>query len=276
MIYLNPDFEAEWAGRDPFEEAFRLDGEIFRAVKARRTFRFELNGKSYFAKVHRGVGWREIFKNLLQFKLPVLGAANEYEAIRRLEELGVATMTPVAFGTRGKNPAKIESFILTEELVNTISLEDYCCPWNENPPPVRLKRALIRYVAEASRKLHRNGVNHRDYYICHFLLDLSPGCFTEPCREVLNWSDRIKASIIDLHRAQLRKKTPRRWIIKDLASLYFSAMDIGLSGRDLLLFMSVYSNTSIRQVASQDRFFWGAVVRAARRLYAKEQIRPKG
>jgi heptose I phosphotransferase len=262
MIYLNSGFEKEWAGKNPFAEAFGLDGEVYRAVKSRRTFRFEQNGKSYFAKVHRGAGWVEIFKNLIQFKKPVLGARNEYEAIRRLEKLGVATMKVAAFGARGRNPAKIESFIITEELTNTVSLEDFCRAWKTMPPPFALKLAMIRYVAEVSRKLHRNGVNHRDYYICHFLLKkaLLP---------------EVYAHLIDLHRAQLRRKTPRRWIVKDLAGLWFSAMDTGLTQRDRFRFMKIYSGKSLRPAWKKDMRFWKTVERTACRLYLKEKKRLK-
>ena len=85
---------------DPFAKAFALEGEVFRNVKNRRTVRFRWNGKDYFIKMHRGVGWREIFKNLFQLKRPVLGAANEYLAIRKLESLGVDTMKVYAFAER--------------------------------------------------------------------------------------------------------------------------------------------------------------------------------
>jgi UDP-glucose:(heptosyl)LPS alpha-1,3-glucosyltransferase len=264
-LFLNDEFEKIWAGKDPFAEVLRLDGEIFRSVKTRRTFRFELNGKSYFAKVHHGVGWAEIGKNLLQLKSPVLSARNEYGAIRRLEKLGVATMKPAAFGERGRNPARIESFIITEELTGTVSLEDFCRDWKVNPPPFALKSALIRYLADVSRILHCNGVNHRDYYICHFLLDVS-----RP------WKDGITASLIDLHRAQLRQKTPRRWAIKDVAGLYFSAMNIGLTPRDRLRFMKVYSGGLLCETVHKDAGFWSAVERTAQRLYSKEQRKPKG
>ena len=46
-----------------FEKIFILEGEDFRLVKARRTFRFEAGGKGYFAKVHHGIGWKEILKD---------------------------------------------------------------------------------------------------------------------------------------------------------------------------------------------------------------------
>ena len=60
-LELDPVFSREWKGKDPFVELEKTEGEIFRQVKNRRTFRFELDGHGYFAKVHRGVGWREIF-----------------------------------------------------------------------------------------------------------------------------------------------------------------------------------------------------------------------
>lgn len=53
--------------------------------EARRTLRIEVAGQGYlFVKIHRGVGWKEILKNLLSLRLPVLGAGNEWRAIARL------------------------------------------------------------------------------------------------------------------------------------------------------------------------------------------------
>jgi heptose I phosphotransferase len=263
MIFLNKEFEKAWAGKDPFEEADKLTGEVFRAVKTRRTLRFELNGKSYFAKIHHGVGWREIFKNLTQFKLPILGASNEWAALNKLKKLNVDTMTPCAFGIRGKNPAKQDSFIITEDLKDTISLEDFCRDWKTTPPPARLKWALIKKLAWVSRQMHTNGMNHRDYYICHFLLDISNGM------DKLDTAN-LKAHLIDLHRAQIRSKTPHRWIVKDVAGIWFSSMDTGISKNDMFRFMRIYSGKSLRETLKSDRKFWLDVDNTARKLYKKE------
>src|SRR5690606_566010 len=97
-VWLAPPFDRLWAGRDPFEAVEALRGEVFRELEARRTLRFECEGRAYFAKIHRGVGWFEIVENLVRGRIPVLGAANEFTAIRRLQALGVDTMRPVAFG----------------------------------------------------------------------------------------------------------------------------------------------------------------------------------
>src|SRR5690606_29276776 len=126
---------------------------------------FEQDGKSYFAKIHLGIGWLEICKDLLQLRKPVLGAENEWLAIQRLRELDIDTMTAVAYGQRGTNPATQQSFIVTEDLHNTISLEDYCAGWPTQPPPLKFKRALLSRLASVSHTLHSHGICHRDYYI---------------------------------------------------------------------------------------------------------------
>lgn len=84
----------------------------------------------------------------------------------------------------------------------------------------------------------QQGINHRDCYICHFLLHLP---FTG--RE-----DELKISVIDLHRAQIRAKVPRRWRDKDLIGLYFSSMNIGLTQRDIWRFMKVYFGMPLRDI----------------------------
>ncbi len=244
-VYLNDVFAALWKDADPIAEADKLEGEIFREVKTRRTFRFEVGGQGYFAKIHKGTGWREILKNLFQFKTPVLGAANEYHAIRLLEMLGVPTMTPAAYASRGSNPAAIESFLITEELTGIVSLEDYCRDWESSPPPFHEKAALTARLARTAAAMHDSGLNHRDCYICHFLLKKSTG----------------DLHVIDLHRAQIRRRIPYRYRVKDVAGLYFSAMDCGLTRRDLLRFMAVYGRRTPK--------FWRQVQATAEKLYRK-------
>lgn len=261
-LWLSDRFRTVWQGRDPFDEVDRLEGEVFRRVASRKTIRFALDGRHYFAKIHHGVGWREIVKNLLHLKLPVLGAQNEWRALNLLHEIGVPTMTPVAFGRMGRNPARIRSFLITEELTGTMSLEDLCAAWAAQPPPPRLRRALIEQVAALVRRMHAHGLNHRDCYICHFHLDISSG--SPP-----GASDKLRLYVIDLHRAQIRRRTPRRWLIKDLAGLYFSALGIGLTRTDRWRFIAAYEQKPRRAVLQEHSRFWRRVERTARALHAK-------
>ncbi len=267
MTLIVPEsWRRHWRGRDIFECILSLQGEEYRNMDGRRTLRFELLGGSYFAKLYRGIGWRRILRSLLTLRQPpVLGARNEYRAIQRLHELDIATMTVVAFGERGLSPARRQSFLVTEELRGCVSLEDFCRPWRETAPPPALKRALIAYLARVSRQLHSNGINHRDYYLCHFLLKVgNDGADLD--------STTLTAYLIDLHRVQFHKRLPLRWRVKDLASLYFSAMEIGFTQRDYYRFIRIYCDCPLRQALEQQRL-WRRVSRRGdyllRRFYRK-------
>lgn len=243
-------------GDDPdtaFEKIFHLEGEDYRLVKARRTFRFELDGRGYFAKVHRGIGWKEILKDVFQFKLPVLGAGNEYAALELLKEKQINTMSCAAFGKRGWNPARQQSFLVTEELANMVSLEDYV----KTEEFSAYRRGLFDELAQSLGAMHAAGINHRDCYICHYLLN----------PEVLR-AGEVKLFVIDLHRAQIRKSVPFRYRVKDVAGILFSSLDLQPSKRELMRFAAIYciSNPEIKKCGR----FWRAVSKAACKLYKKE------
>lgn len=243
MVELKEPLATLWRGKDPFEEVKKLQGEVFRELETRRTLRFELAGKSYFLKWHRGTAMKEVVKNLLSLRMPVLGADREWNAIHKLRDVGVDTMCGVGYGEKGLNPVRKVSFIITEDLTPTISLEDYCADWVNNPPQRRVKRMIINRVATMVRKMHLAGINHRDCYICHFLLHL-PFDGNE---------ENLKISVIDLHRAQMRSQVPLRWRDKDLIGLYFSSMNIGLTQRDIFRFLKVYFAKPLRDILHDEK-----------------------
>lgn len=263
MMELAPDFAARFETPPTFDQILALEGEVFRKLEGRRTFRFVVGGKSYFIKIHLGIGWREIVKNLLHFKLPVTGAGNEMRAIRRLESLGVPTMKIAGYGCRGMNPARQQSFLVTDELLGTVSLEDFARDWPTERPETLLKRKLIDKVASIARILHENGVNHRDFYICHFLLDIDSVGTREGDGSPILY-------VIDLHRAQIRNRVPVRWRVKDISGLFFSSMDIGLTSRDYFRFLKGYRKKSLRNIFRDDRVFLNRVYRKALALYLKD------
>jgi len=268
-LFLDEPFRTLWAEQDAFRAAAALQGQVLRALEGRRTLRTEVAGRGYYVKLHRGVGWGEIFKNLATARLPVLGAEHEWRAINRLAGLGVDTMKAVAFGRRGANPARQESFIITEELAPTVSLEDYCRDWPLQPPAPPFKRALIARVAEMARRMHQGGVNHRDCYVCHFLLHTEPAPTPQ----------RLRLSLIDLHRAQVREgAAPRRWRDKDLAALHFSTLEIGLTARDRLRFLRTYFDRPLRDILIEEADLLVYLAREGARLMKRYQRKfaPKG
>ena len=256
MLYLSDELKNFFSGSNPYKVLKELDGNVYRKVKNRKTFQFEYNGKSYFAKIHKGVGWLEIFKNLIQLKNPVLGAKNEWLALKRLKSTSIKTMTVVAYGEKGWNPAKRQSFIITQDLQQTISLEDYCLKWLDSNPTHCERRDLISKVAEIASGLHSNGICHRDLYLCHFLLHKEEPKFS-------------KISLIDLHRALIRGQLPKRWVIKDIAGLYYSAMNIGLTRRDIQRFIWKYGKLNKNYAFRENSKFWMQVKEKAIRMHRK-------
>ena len=261
-LYLRDDLQAAWQGKDIFDLLKTIQGEVFRDKEGRRTLRFELNGRSYFLKYHAGVGWGEIIKNLLQFRKPIISASNEWQAIQRLHELEIGTMQLAGYGEMGWNPARRRSFVITDDLSGTMSLEHLGLQWRNNPPTFRTKQTLIKKLALTSRTMHQAGLNHRDYYLCHFLLD-------ESFSETNEFGMETELFLIDLHRTEQRRKVPDRWLIKDLGSLYFSAIEVSLTSRDRYRFMMLYSGLSLRQVLSQQGRFWRNVDKRAQQLLGK-------
>lgn len=233
---------------DTFEKAMALEGRAFRDVPGRKTSQVQLLGKSYFIKQHFGVGWGEIFKNLVSFKKPILGAMTEVKAIEKVADLDIATTPLVAYGQRGTNPAKLQSFVLTEDLGDITSLEDLCADWKESPPNPQFKRHLIEAAATLAKKIHEAGVNHRDFYLCHLCLD---------SRETSN----INLYLIDLHRVLTHRIPSKKANMKDIAALYFSSMDLGFTVRDYLRFKYYYQQEA--------PYFWQQVDARAQKLYTK-------
>lgn len=245
-----PDEIHQLFGVDAFAKIMAQQGKAFRDIKGRKTIQTQLNGKSYFIKQHFGVGWGEIFKNLLSFKKPVLGALTEVQAIQKLDEISIATTPLVGYGVRGCNPATQQSFIITQDLGDITSLEDLCADWANNPPEAALKQALIIAIAQLSAKLHGTGLCHRDFYLCHFVVrnsDLTQG--------------KLNLILIDLHRMLMTQPQDGNAVVKDIAGLVFSAKDSGFTVDDWVLFKQYY--------LPQSDDFWLNVETRANKLYAK-------
>ncbi len=260
MLILDPELKSIFSPEQSlFKQIMGLHGEVFRELENRRTQRILLHHRPYFLKQHFGVGWKEIFKNLFQLRLPIVSAHNEWQALKRLQAFHIPVPKIAGYGCRGFNPATRQSFLLTHELPPHISLEDFCKDWKSNPPAFQLKQQLIKKVAWIARVMHENGINHRDFYICHLLLDVNS----------LQSHQTPVLSVIDLHRAQIRKRVPERWIIKDLAGLYFSSKEIGLTERDLLRFMKEYRNKSLKLILRQEKHFWQRIKKRGNQLYQR-------
>jgi heptose I phosphotransferase len=262
VLWLRDDLRVPFAGLDVAAIADRLQGEVFRQVAGRRTVRLVLDGRAYFAKVHEGVGWREVLKNWLTLKPAVTGAQNEYRACLHLEAVGIRAPTVAGFGADGAHLAARRSWVVCDELAGYQSLEDVVAGWSQTPPSETARRALLDGVARFVARLHGAGVVHRDLYICHLLIDTAA------------WATgQVELAVLDLHRAQLHARIPRRWLLRDLAALLYSSLDLGLDARAWLRFVRLYRGRPLAEVVAAEGDFWRAVHARAERLYRKGAAR---
>jgi UDP-glucose:(heptosyl)LPS alpha-1,3-glucosyltransferase len=277
LRYLDEQLSGGVLHRASFDQimAAQGQGELIRTGLGRKTSRLNFDGKTYYLKAHTGVGWAEIIKNWTYLRLPVLGAKNEWHGVHHLERHGIDTLTIAGYGTSEKfNIAARQSFILTKEIEGAISLEELGYEWQQTPPSkkseLRYKRWLIRSIAEMARTIHQSGANHRDFYLGHFLLQ----------RSYDNGELSIEKSrlyVIDLHRMQIRRRTPVRWKIKDISGLHYSSLGLISAGiltqRDLYRFISTYRLSSLRGALKNDQSFWSRVTSRAKNLLLDEQRR---
>jgi heptose I phosphotransferase len=198
------------------------------AVEGRQTLRIDTEESGrYFMKRVRGRGFRDI--------------ANELRVLEHLHGAGVPVPEPVAFGLGNKS-----GVLITRALPADHTLEHVLV--HENPDAARVERLLSR-LAKLVRKLHEHGVNHRDLYVGHVMVDTSDGLY-----------------LLDLGRAETRTRVPLRRIVKDLAALHFSTPESRVGEEQRERFLRIYfgSEISSRSLERLGR----AVDRKARRIRA--------
>lgn len=254
---------AQYLGPDPFSDLMSMQGEVYRKQPKRETLRIFIGQEPYFIKKHFGGSIAEYVKNIFTGKWPVVGASQEVKAIKLVTALGIPTTPLVGHGRRGYNPFTQQSFVLTRSLENTISLETYCEAWSVASPAYQTKKSIIAEVARISHILHEHHCYHRDYYLCHFLLQLGADKKVDPTKPVI-------LHLIDLHRMHQSSAESSRWREKDLSALLFSALDAKITYRDVLRFMTIYTGLSVRTLLER-RGEWQPVMDKARALYSKAQ-----
>jgi heptose I phosphotransferase len=252
-LFVNKDY-AEFlhaSGLDSFDDFMRLEGMVAKsAVRERLTQRLDLKGVTVYLKKHFFPGIREILKNLVRFRFP-LGALNEWQALLAFHLHNIPTMTPIC---AGRKPLlwKIEkeSFLLTDDLGDTIRLDDFlkergAIPWKGKV--LETKKRILENLADITRRMHRAGINHRDYYLCHIHMDNSE-----------------KLYVIDLHRVNVRDKVGKRWMVKDLAALLFSSLEVPVTHGQRLAFYKRYMQ--INRLSVDDKTLIRLIIRKCNKI----------
>ena len=266
-MVINREFESllKENSLDDFDAMMKFDkGEIVKQKsKHRSTIHFYLTEKQrrvhVYLKRYRFSLIAEFMKNCLFF-FRTYSALHEWRNILEFTASNLSTMTPIAVGMRRRIPLWNESFLLTQGIPHTKTLEqeleDYFYPPLDRIR-IQQKRLLITKLAALTQRMHREGFKHQDFYLCHILIN-----FTIPNDPLLY--------IADLHRVRRKKNNNKSWQIKDLAALNYSAPQKLFSRNDRLRFMKHYD-----PILANDLSFLKKIIKKTEKIRSHEEKKDK-
>ncbi len=231
--------QLQQAGLTDFDSVMAtFDGRCLRALTDRENWRLSLQNKQQtrgaYLKKHHVRTWLTRLRARLGTGPGETSGRVEAHNVGALTANGIEVMRLMAYGEKLHADGLLESFVLTEELEDYTDLHTFL---HHRFPPLSIPVStaardrdlaqLIREVARVARRFHQAGFNHRDLYCGHFYI-----------RESVPGEFHIR--LIDLQRVQHRRRFRRRWIVKDLAQLAWSAPRDRIKCTDKLAFMRCY------------------------------------
>ncbi len=178
----------------------------------------------------------------------------EYHMIKTLNALRIPTPRIIAYTEKMFSFIELKSAIMTEGIIGQ-SLEIFIPKIFSRPPTpeeLKIRRTWIRKLATLISHLHRNNFCHRDLYLSHIFISF-PQSSLEPI-----------FYLIDLARCFKLRFRKKRWLIKDLASLNFSAPHPLITYTDRLRFIKTYLNKE--KLDSSDKKFIKRLLRKTKKI----------
>ena len=217
-------------GLDTFEKIMAAKSEHFaRRFPGRNTVRMEL--KSPDGGATHAVYLKRYEPNYLSawgfflraIRWPRMDdeAGREWRKLHLMRAKGFNTATPIAMGQKKSGGVVTRSFVMTEEIRGGTSGDSYCRGLDAAE-----RRQFFAELAVLARRFHDAGFAHRDFYLCHFFV-----VPRERSREIF---------LIDLQRVFQPRLFRERWLVKDLGSLAYSALNAGATEADVLHFVKTY------------------------------------
>jgi hypothetical protein len=212
---------------DSFNRVMACQGFTMRAVPGRSTIRLDLAAggtrpRRAFLKRYEPqyLSWWRWPLRALRWPGCADEALHEWRMIHTLRAHGFHTPLPLAVGQHTVGGLVTRSFVLTAEIEDGIAAHEYLRALSG-----AARRAMVRRIAELTRRFHQAGFVHKDYYLNHILIVAPPGGVDEP-----------KLFLIDLQRVRGPGRVGGRWLVKDLAALIYSAQLVHATRSDLLAF----------------------------------------
>lgn len=246
-------------GLDSFAAVMRRQGFLMRSVPGRSTVRIELPAgagdcrAAYLKRYEPAyLRWWQWPLRWLHWPGAVDEARHEWDMLLAFRRHGFRAAEPLAVGQQAVAGVVVRSFLLTAEITGGIAAHEYVRTLG-----ARARRAFARQVGELTRRLHGAGFIHKDYYLNHILVVESGAASGTPA-----------LFLIDLQRVQGPGRFSRRWHVKDLAALGYSAQLAGAPRADLLAFYRAY--TGRQALGPADRRLVRAVLRRVAALHRRQ------
>ncbi len=196
-----------------FDKGKNLAKENLAKFRERIMFETDTPKTTLYLKRYQDTPKLVQIKNWLNHKKKISTSACDMEPAEKLREFGINTPRTIAFGQEWDGIFEKRSFIITEQIPDSVSLE------KKLPDD----KDFIKKLAAFVRKFHSTGFRHRDLYLCHIFCN-SHCLFT----------------LIDLARIFKPLFFSRKYLIKDLAQLYYSSPGNTISKADRLRFFLLY------------------------------------
>jgi heptosyltransferase-2 len=177
-------------------------------------------------------------------------ALRELDAVNKLTERGINTPQVIAYGEQRNAFFETRSFIITEKIPKAESLERKLPDCFEAPATIeRLKqqRNFVTQIATFIKKFHETNYRHRDLYLSHIF-----------------YGESGKFYLIDLARVFKPILMRKRFQIKDIAQIYYSAPGTRFSKTDRMRFYMTYVGQS--KLRRKDKVFIRKVMNKAERM----------
>ncbi len=266
-FFIDPQYQAAlgWLGLTSIDAIFAfkaaedLSKKNLAAFRSRLKFEIESPGSSQpttaFLKRYNSPPAAHQLANWLAVRGRKSCGALEYAVTSDLSAAGIGTPKPICYGEQWGLLFEKRSFIITEKIADAEALERRLPPCFSGPASsenLKLRRSFIAELASFISKFHQTGYRHRDLYFSHVFCSGDGRFF-----------------LIDLARAFKPHLLARRFQIKDLAQLYYSAPGRYFSRTDRLRFYVGYAGR--RELTARDKVFVREVIGKAERIARRER-----
>ena len=208
-------------------------------AKHRARISFTVGGRDVFLKRYYKTPMLTQIKNWIAHFRRDCTAGYDRLPAELLAQDGIKSYKVLAYGWQWGKLFEKRSFIVIEKIPNAESLEKKLPAFfydERSNRDQKQRTEFINSLADFTRRFHRTGFRHRDYYLAHIFAD-----------------DAGQFHLIDLHRAFKPILFGLRFRLKDLTQLYYSSPGKYITRADRLRFYLRYRQKS--KLSRLDRLF---------------------